>query len=318
MKKSGSPSLHGLDVRTLRLFEAVAFTGSLTQAAKANHLAVGAASRRISNFESMIGKPLLDRNSRGLRLTPAGRLIADHVTKILDPLNAMSLASLILRTGVKGHARIVANSAAIAQHLPETVARFRKVESSILVEIEEVLSSRIAQAVQQQQANIGIMNSTAPKLGLAHFPYRSERMLLVMPAGHPLSRHERVRFEETLDYEYVGLTPTSSIFRLLTEKARNSGKMIRTHAQVGGLDNACRMVGAGLGMTVCPEGLARTLKKSFNLRLAMLEGDDYEFNQIVVHNSEEKLTDSEKKLLEHLRKDSDCKNRSARGKTRRK
>lgn len=78
MKKSDTPSLHGLDVKTLRLYEAVASTGSLTQAARANHLAVGAASRRISNFETMIGKPLLERNTRGLRLTPAASECGVH------------------------------------------------------------------------------------------------------------------------------------------------------------------------------------------------------------------------------------------------
>jgi DNA-binding transcriptional LysR family regulator len=303
MKKSDIPSLHGLDVRTLRLYEAVAATGNLTQAAKANHLAIGAASRRIKNFETMIGKPLLERSSRGLSLTPAGQLIAEHVAKILEPLNALGIASMVLRRGIKGHVRVLSNGAAITAHLPSTLSRFRKKHPSVLVDVEEVLSRNTAQALMQKRANIGILVDTAPTLGLAHFPYRNERMLLVAPAGHPLERHTRIRFEDTLDHEYIGLTPSSSIYALLGEQARSVGKTIRIHAQVGGLDNACRMVASGLGLTVAPEGLARSLKSALNLKLIELDGDQYVFNQIVVHHNESVLTDMERHMLEHLRAD---------------
>ncbi len=314
MKKSDIPSLHVLDVRTLRLYEAVAASGNLTQAAKANHLAVGAASRRIKNFETMIGQPLLTRSSRGLTLTPAGQLIAEHVEKILDPLNALGMTSLTLRRGIKGHVRVLANGAAITAHLPSTLSRFRKKHPSVLVEVEETLSRFTAQALMQKRANIGILTHTAPALGLASFPYRNERLLLVAPAGHPLERHTRMRFEDTLTHEYIGLTPSSSIFRMLNHRARAVGKSIRIHAQVGGLDNACRMVGAGLGLTVAPENLARSLKKAYNLKLIELDGEQYEFNQIVIHNDEDKLTEMELRLLEHLRTDREQERRPSRGK----
>jgi len=316
MKKSNIPSLHGLDVRTLRLYEAVAATGNLTQAAKTNHLAIGAASRRIKNFETMIGKPLLERNSRGLRLTPAGQLIAEHVAKILEPLNALGIASMVLRRGIKGHVRVLANGAAITAHLPSTLNRFRKKHPSVLVEVEEMLSRNTAQALMQKRANIGILTDTAPSLGLASFPYRNERMLLVVPAGHPLERHHRIRFEDTLDHEYIGLTPASTIFSLLSEKARVVGKSVRIHAQVGGLDNACRMVAAGLGLTVAPEGLARSLKTALNLKLIELDGENYVFNQIVLHNNESTLTEMERHMLEHLRADREPSRQPRRAKAR--
>ncbi len=303
MKKSDIPSLHGLDVRTLRLFEAVAATGNLTQAAKANHLAIGAASRRIKNFETMIGKLLLERSPHGMRLTPAGQLVAEHVEKILEPLNALGIAALVLRRGIQGHVRVVSNGAAITAHLPSTLNRFRKKHPSVLVEVEEVLSRNTPQALMQKQANIGLMVDSAPTLGLANFPYRNERMLLVAPAGHPLERHTRIRFEDTLDHEFIGLSPASSIYRLLSEQARTVGKSIRIHAHVTGLDNACRMVAAGLGLTVAPERLARSLKAAFNLKLIELDGEQYEFNQIVVHNSLSTLSEMELHMLDHLRTD---------------
>lgn len=173
----------------------------------------------------------------------------------------------------------------------------------MLVEVEEMLSRHTAQAMLQKRANVGILMHTAPTLGLAHFPYRNERLLLVAPAGHPLEGMSRMRFEDTLDHEYIGLTPSSSIYRMLGEKARSAGKSIRIHASVGGLDNACRMVAAGLGLTVAPENLARSLKTAFNLKLIELDGDQYVFNQIVAYNDENTLTDMEQHLLDHLRAD---------------
>lgn len=303
MRKPNTSALHSLDVRTLRLFVAIVHSGSLTRAALDNHLAVGAASRRISNFESLIGAPLLERHSRGLRLTPTGHLVAEYAQKILEQVNALGNVSVGLRQGIKERVRLLSNSAAITQHLPSTLNRFRKTHPAILVEVEETLSWHTAHALQRKHANIGIMVSSSPTMGLSNFPYRNERLLLVVPEGHPLEKRQHIRFEETLDYEYIGLTPNSSIYTLLREQAKSAGKTIRIHAQVNGLDNACRMVAAGLGMTIAPEGLANSCRTALNLKLIELDGTQYRFDQIVLHNDEAHMTAPERALLKHLRED---------------
>ena len=65
-------NLHRLDLVSLSLFNLVVRTGSISKGAELAHLAVGAASKRISDLEAAVGTPLLERHSRGVTLTVAG------------------------------------------------------------------------------------------------------------------------------------------------------------------------------------------------------------------------------------------------------
>lgn len=303
MRKSSSPALHGLDVRTLRLFAAIVRSGNLTQAAQVNHLAVGAASRRLSNFEELIGSPLLERHSRGLRLTAPGHLVSEHVNRVLEQLDTLGGVALTLRHGIKGHVRVFSNDNALYEHLPTTLSRFRKKRPDVMVEVEQMQSRHTAQALLRGEANIGITLTGVPRLGLASFPYRSERMMMVVPKGHALSRRSRVSFEETLDYEYIGLATDSSINRQLRERAQLLGRVMQVNTLIGGLHNACRLVSVGMGITMVPECLARSVKASLDLEVIELVGNDFRLDQIVMHNDEDRMNPVERELLQHLRED---------------
>jgi len=66
-------NLHRLDLASLSLFSLVVRTGSISKGAELAHLAVGAASKWISDLEAAVGAALLERHSRGVTLTVAGR-----------------------------------------------------------------------------------------------------------------------------------------------------------------------------------------------------------------------------------------------------
>jgi DNA-binding transcriptional LysR family regulator len=301
MRKQVYSTLHGLDVRTLRLFDSVVAFKSLTLAAKANHLAIGAASRRIKKFEDLIGAPLLTRHHRGLTLTRVGATVADSVREILDQFNALGSISNNLRVGITKHVRLLANGVAITQYLPATLRKFREKNPDVMVEVEEARSLNIANALIQGQVNIGVTSNLddAPQLGRIEYP--REPLVLVAPRNHSLSRRHRVRFTDTLDYDYIVLPVDSLIYKLMSNEARKVAKKIRVLAQVSGLYHACCMVSAGLGLAVVPLSTAYSLRDMFDLAIVNLEGKQFSFRQSVIHIEESKLTPIEKALLDHFR-----------------
>ena len=74
-------NLHRLDLVSLALFASIVRLGSISKAAEQDHLALAAASRRISDLESAIGAPLLERHSRGVRPTLAGEALFAHAQR---------------------------------------------------------------------------------------------------------------------------------------------------------------------------------------------------------------------------------------------
>jgi DNA-binding transcriptional LysR family regulator len=73
-----------VDFVTLRLFRAVAESGSISKGAEACNLALSAASRRLTDFEATTGARLLERSPRGVTLTPAGHVAMQHAVRLFQ------------------------------------------------------------------------------------------------------------------------------------------------------------------------------------------------------------------------------------------
>ena len=122
------------------------------------------------------------------------------------------------------------------------------------IDLQEHLSSEVARAVHEGAADIGVCNTQGLALGaqLAQRPYRRDELVLVTPRSHPLAKERKLAFEDTLEFDHVGLHSNSSIYVAMREAAAAAGKSIRLRIQVTGLDAMCRMIDNGLGVGVMP------------------------------------------------------------------
>jgi len=111
-----------LDVTRLRVIEAVARHGSVTAAAKELHYSQPSVTHHLGRLEAETGAQLLQRVGRGVRLTPAGRLLADRAAEILGRIEAAD-AELSAHVGLTaGRVRVAGFSSAIATLVPPAVA----------------------------------------------------------------------------------------------------------------------------------------------------------------------------------------------------
>jgi DNA-binding transcriptional LysR family regulator len=107
-----------LDVTRLRIIDAVARTGSVTAAAKELSYSQPSVSHHLARLEAETGAQLLQRVGRGVRLTPAGRLLADRAAEILGRIDAAG-AELSAHVGLNaGRVRLAGFSSAIGSLLP--------------------------------------------------------------------------------------------------------------------------------------------------------------------------------------------------------
>src|SRR5258706_6219214 len=111
-----------VDFVTLRLFCAVARSGSMTKGAQACHLALSAASRRLSDLEEASGTRLLERSAQGVTLTPAGHVALQHALRLFQGFEQFSRELKDYSRGIRGHVRLWANMSALTEFLPEALA----------------------------------------------------------------------------------------------------------------------------------------------------------------------------------------------------
>jgi DNA-binding transcriptional LysR family regulator len=255
MKTSERNFARRIDLTSLQLFVAVCELGSIGKAAEREFIAASAVSKRLSDLEATLQTTLLYRHARGVDLTPAGESLLHHARSVLFSLDRMQGELSEYADGVRGHVRVHASISAIVQFLPEDLGAFIREHGGVKIDLEEHLSSEVVRAVQEGAADLGICHAASTDISgevLQTRPYRRDRLVLIVPRGHALSGQGPIAFEESLDFDHVGLHSNSSIHLAMRSAAAASGHTIKLRIQVTGLDAMCRMIHNGLGIGVMP------------------------------------------------------------------
>ena len=240
------------DLTDLRLFVHVVEAGSITHGAERMHLAIAAASTRIRNMEDVLGTPLLHRERQGIQTTEAGRTLLHHARVLLQQAERMRGDLAQYAEGIKGQIRLLSNTNALTEFLPEPLSAFLAAHPQVNIDLEERLSDEIVAAVADGTADIGIVAGTVELAGLEVLPFRVDRFVLVVATTHPLSAVEQIAFADTLDFDFVGLDRASALQRFLSEKAERIGRRLRLRVQLRSFDAVCRLVECNVGIGVVP------------------------------------------------------------------
>ncbi|OZI34521.1 LysR family transcriptional regulator [Bordetella genomosp. 10] len=259
------------DLTDLRLFLHTVDAGSITAGAARAHLALASASARLRALEDSLGTPLLTRGRRGVTPTPAGQALAYHARSLLQQVDRMQDDLGDYARGLRGRVRLLCNTAAISEYLPEPLGAFLRDHPNIDVDLEERASHRIVPELHAGSADVGIISDAVSLQGLETFPFRRDRLVLMAPAGHPLARAGRVDFAATLAHDHVGLAQTSAIAAYLDDHAARAGHRMRVRVRVNNYDAMARMVIQGVGLAVLPRPAALRWRGA---RVLILELDD--------------------------------------------
>jgi len=264
--------MRDIDLKTLRLLVAVCDHQNMARAAEHEHIEPSAISKRIAQLESDLGTPLLLRGRRGVQPTPAGLALLEHARGILFAMERIGHDVAAFGSGVKGHVRLVATASAIAESLLDDVASFMREppNRNIKVDIEERFSRDLVREIREGAASVGVCWDQVDFGGLQHRPYRTDRLALAVHPDHPLSARKRLRFEQTLEYEHVGLPPTSAVHAMLQRAAARAGRTIAYRVIVTNFDAAFRVVAANLGISVIPVEVSGLHATKFGVRMIAL------------------------------------------------
>jgi DNA-binding transcriptional LysR family regulator len=241
------------------LYTLVVKTGSISKAAQFTNLAIGAASKRISDLELALGTGLLARHSRGVTATLAGEALYRHAQRILEDVDQLTV-DLSDAAGIDGVVSLWANTSAITQFLPGDIPSFMTQNPRIRIELEEQNSTDVVMAVLDGRADFGIFADRTPELGLQTITYRWDKLVLVVPNGHPLTARSGINFAEALEYDFVAFSKDTSLYSRVRLETKAVGKRLKVHIQVRSFDAMCLMVEA-IG-ALQNEGLVVTKRNS--------------------------------------------------------
>lgn len=291
-----------IDLKTLRLLVAVAEQRNIARAAALEHIEPSAISKRIAQLEQALGTPLLLRDRRGVQPTPAGLALVEHARSVLFTLSRIESDAAAFAGGIKGHVRLLASVSAIAEALLDDVAGFMRepANRAIRVDIEERFSHDLLRSVRDGSASIGVCWDRTETDGVVRHPYRTDRLGLAVHPDHPLARRRTLRFEQTLDWEHVGLHPSSAVHAMLQRAAAKAGRSIAYRAIVSNFDAAFRVVAANLAVSVVPAEVASPFASARGVRVIPLS-DAWAFRSFAIfHREREALAPPAQRMVDYL------------------
>lgn len=258
------------DLTDLRLFVRTAEELNLTRAAARQHLSLAAASARIKALEEQSGLPLFYREARGVKLTPPGEAFLHHARGVLRQTDQLRQELQEYGGGLRGHLRVFANTTAVSDFLPELLPTFLAAHPRVNVDLQEKPNADIPRGVHDGRADLGIVAGQVDTLGLQAIHFSTDRLVLVTPRQHPFAQQADIDFADTLDQDHVGMHQGSTLQNFLAQVTDRLGKPWRLRIQLSSFDAMCRMVGAGVGVAIVPESVARRNLDAMGLALVEL------------------------------------------------
>jgi DNA-binding transcriptional LysR family regulator len=274
-------NLARFDFVSIRLAVLCAQTGSLTTAARQCNLVLPAASRRLKELELATGSQLFERHSRGLSITPAGRIFMRRGLALLQEMDGLVSELMDLHQGIARHLRLFAGTAAINQFLPPLMAHYTQLHPEVQIDLEEQVSEHVVQALREDRADVGVFVEGPDTDGLDVKNFRRDELVLILPRRHSLVGKSPLAFGDTLDESWISLNPGAALLQQQQSAAMAAGRTLKLRMQVRSFDAVGHMVASGLGIALLPKLAALPMVKAMQLSWRPLK-DEWARRQLKV------------------------------------
>ncbi len=247
------------DVRLLRVFREVALRGSFSSAAEALAYTQPAVSQQIGRLERQVGTRLIDREPKGLRLTPAGDVVLRHTERLLAQIAEANAELSDLAKGTRGHVRIGSMATATGTFVSRAISRFRRDAQGIEVELQVEFPPDAVELVRRGDLEIAISQASGfgpdPDTSGLHVEHLlDDELYAVLPTDHPLATRRTVAIAELAADPLVllSLPGTKPGDNVVMRAYREAGvepevaHILHDHFAIEGL------VAAGMGVALLP------------------------------------------------------------------
>jgi DNA-binding transcriptional LysR family regulator len=248
-----------IELRHLRYFLAVAETLHFSRAARRLGMAQPPLSQQIKRLEQLLGHALFERTTRGVKLTPAGQLLARRARSTMEKVGEDLAQVRRLGRGEEGTLTVGFSGSVMFTELPAAIQSFRRRYPKVELRLRELVTSAQIAALLNGQIDLAFLRDGDPTEGIRITTLLKEKYVAVLPEAHSLARRRTLSMKALEGEPFVMF-------------ARRMGPLAydRTIAccERGGFRpnivqdapqwlTLVRLVAAGLGVSLAPACVAR-------------------------------------------------------------
>jgi DNA-binding transcriptional LysR family regulator len=254
-------------------------------------------------MEDSLGSPLLVRLPRGVQPTPAGRALFKHASLMLQHAERMRGELSEYAAGLKGHVRLLGNTVAMHEYLPEALGSFLLSHPQVNVSAAESTGDEIVTALAEGTADVGVFSEEIKTYELQTFAFRQHRLVLVTPPNHPLalkSLQTTVSILEADACDVIGLPEGSALQDRWEARAAKRGVRLNYRVRVPSFDAQCRLIASGAGVALLPEATARRLALNMPISVVPLTDEWLARQLLIAVKKAANLPGFAQRLVQHL------------------
>jgi DNA-binding transcriptional LysR family regulator len=256
-----------IDARRLRTFRAVAEHGTVTAAAAALYLTPSAVSQQLAALEQETGHKILERDSRGVRLTPVGEILLSHAHAVLAQIERAEAELAAYTSGAAGIVTVAAFATGIALVLAPAITALAAAYPGIHVRVRDAEGDQSLPMVLDGRADVAVAVEYrgAPNdddRQLARLPLYAEPFDAVLPRDHRLAGVGTVPVAALAGETWIGPYPGNPCHEVVVLACEYAGFHPRLEHFSDDFRAVAALVTAGAGVALIPRSALRDIDLS--------------------------------------------------------
>lgn len=246
-----------MELRHLKYFIAVASTLSFSRAAELLHIAQPPLSRQIRQLEDTLGVKLIDRDSRPITLTKAGKFFYEQTVQVLSRISEIQEGTRRITTGQQHWFSIGFVPSTLYGLLPELIKRFRLENTGIEVGFSELMTLEQAEALKSRRIDVGFGRLNIEDPEIVCQTIIEEPLIAVFPIGHRLLKKSKVTLAQLAAENFIlyPAKPRPSYADQVLKIFEVKGLKPLIVKEANEMQTAVGLVAAGVGVALVPESV---------------------------------------------------------------
>lgn len=263
-----------MQLKSLKVFCDVVTWRSFSRAAAENGISQSGVSQVVHQLEARLGVKLIDRSKRPFVLTPEGETYFEGCRKLVKRYDALEEQVRTLHEEVSGRVRVVSIYSVGLHHMSRYMQRFLSDYPKANVRLEYLHPHKVYDAVEKDQADLGLVSYPRSSRALEAIPWRTERMMLVCSPVHRLADRTRVTLAELEGESVINFDADLTIRHELDRVLAEHGVEVRVAMEFDNIETIKRAVEIDAGVALLPEPTVRREVEARSLVTIPLSPDD--------------------------------------------
>jgi len=241
-----------MDLERIKIFKDIAQTRSVSKGAALNGISQSAASQYLQDLEQQLGVTLLDRTSRPLKVTEAGKLYLGMCRDMLRRHSEFLSALERFKTEIEGTVRVASIYSVGLSEMSRLEEEFARRYPHARLEVDYLRPEKVYDAVVTDQADLGLMSYPESTKEVTVLPWRQEEMVVAASPYHSLADKAEVRLEDLEGLDFVGFDEELPIRRNVDRFLREHHVHVNVTLHFDNIQMIKEAVAHGSGVSIMP------------------------------------------------------------------